>query len=133
MIITDPSRQEELEEWLCARFKGKKSSTPVVYVGNEVGGRLVAVAAFNNYTNRTVFIHIAGEGKGNWFTRDFRWYIFWYPFTQLGVDRLIAPIEFDNKRCLVFAQHLGFEEMFTKETVRVFSMVRARCKWLKEN
>lgn len=132
MLIVSPQRQEELEKWICERFDGVESTTPVYYIGNEVGGRLVAVAAFNNYSKATLSIHIAGEGKGVWFTRDFRRYIFWYPFEYLGVQRLIAPIQADNFKCLKFAKHLGFQEMFTKKNTNILSMTKSQCRWLKE-
>jgi len=132
MLVVSPQRQEELKEWLCERFGGVDSSTPVYYIGKEIKGKVVAVAAFNNYSKRTLAIHIAGEGKGVWFTRDFRRYIFWYPFGYLGVNRLIAPIEIDNLKCLRFAKHLGFQEAFIKNKTNILSMTKNQCRWLKE-
>jgi len=60
-------------------------------------------------------MHIAAESKGKWLTKDFLWYMFVYPFNQLKVEAIIAPIKVGNNKALNFVKRLGFkveEEIF---------------------
>lgn len=95
----------------------------------------VACGYFESWNGASVVCHVAGEGK-NWLNREFLWYYFFYAFEELGVRKLIAPIDSSNTASVRFATHLGFTLEATlkaacpKGDLLLFSMERAECKWL---
>jgi RimJ/RimL family protein N-acetyltransferase len=63
---------------------------------------------FNNFTGESIQIHCAGWDK-HWGNRDLIYLAFDYPFNQLGVKRLFAPIPEDNWDAQVFDMKMGFK------------------------
>lgn len=95
----------------------------------------VACGYFESYNGASVLCHIASEGK-NWMNRDFLWFFFFYPFEQLKVQKLIAPVASDNVASARLAAHIGFtleatlKDACPKGDMLLFSMTKAECKWL---
>lgn len=81
-------------------------------------------------------LHIATDGSKKWMNRDYLWYVFYYPFVQLGVKKIIAPVESTNKVCSSFVEHIGFKLEATlkdaapKGDLLVYTMTPDQCKWL---
>ena len=130
MIITD--RQDALAEWLCSRTGGDPAKVKGTYIGNELGGKIVAVTGYDRFTGDTVRIHIAGEGKGGWFSREFCRFCFYYPFEQLKVKKVIGHVRGDNEAALRFDRHLGFieEEYISERDLHVLTMTKEQCRFL---
>jgi RimJ/RimL family protein N-acetyltransferase len=103
-VIVD--RQEELGRWIAQRNDHKYIPDFGTYIGLERDGKIVAVAGFDTYYGESIQTHIAIEGRVN---REFLWFINYYPFEQLGVKKVIAPIRSNNEKSIRFAKHLGFE------------------------
>lgn len=82
-------------------------------------------------------LHIATDGSKKWMNRNYLWYVFYYPFKQLGVNKIICPIESSNKVCISFVEHIGFVHEATlkdaapKGDLLIYSMAKDQCKWLK--
>lgn len=135
MIITD--RQDELAGWLCSRAGGDHTKIKGQYIGNEINGKIVAVTGYTHFDGDTVRIHIAGDGKGGWFSREFCWFCFFYPFEQLGVKKLIGHVAGENKAALRFDKHLGFVvEQVVKgaaggDDLHILTMTKDQCRFLK--
>lgn len=96
---------------------------------------IVACGYFESYNGASVLCHVASEGK-NWLNREFLWFYFYYPFEQLKVKKLIAPIDSSNLPSVRFAQSIGFsleatlKDACPKGDMLLFSMEKAACKWL---
>jgi RimJ/RimL family protein N-acetyltransferase len=137
MIITEASRQPEMLAWLCARAGGDPAKVNGMCIGNELNGELVAVTGYDCFTGDTVRIHIAGEGKGNWFSKDFCWYCFYYAFEQLKVKKLIGHVASWQTRALRFDKHLGFMEEEVIEggapegDLHILTMTKDQCRFLR--
>lgn len=101
-------------------------------------GRVLGGVAFHNWTGAggSVMMHVAGT-ETNWTTRDFMWCVFDYPFNQLHVKNVIAPVPSNNERALKIDLQLGFvieatlRGVFPDADLHVLFMVRERCKWLR--
>lgn len=95
----------------------------------------VACGYFESYNGASVICHIATEGR-NWLNRDYLWYFFHYPFEELGVRKILAPVDSTNKMCRRFIEHIGFTlEATLKDScpqgdMLIYSMERSACKWL---
>jgi RimJ/RimL family protein N-acetyltransferase len=103
-VIVD--RQEELGRWIAERNGHRYIPDNGTYIGLESNGKIVAVAGFDTYYGESVQTHLAIDGRIN---REFLWFIMYYPFDQLGVKKVIAPIKSNNEKSIRFAKHLGFE------------------------
>lgn len=76
-------------------------------IGLELNGRLIAGVAYEDYNGASVTCHIAVEGR---VTRYFLWAIFDYPFNQLKVKKIIAPVVESNEKSVRFVKKLGFRK-----------------------
>src|SRR4051812_26808838 len=71
---------------------------------------LVGVVAFNGFTGDICQMHVAGDG--NWMTRELIHAAFDYPFKQLGLAAIMAPVPGNNARALKMDKHFGFAEVY---------------------
>lgn len=82
-------------------------------------------------------LHIATDMTKKWMNRDYLWYVFYYPFEQLRLKKIICPIESTNEICCRFVEHIGFvleatlKDAAPKGDLLIYSMTKDQCKWLK--
>lgn len=106
-------------------------------IGVERNGVIVGGAVFNDYTGANINIHFASDGKKNWVTREFLWFIFYYAFCQVGVKRVSGFIWESNKASVEFAKRIGGElearlvDAAADGDVLLFKMTKDNCKWLQ--
>lgn len=100
------------------------------------GGSLIGVVAYNGFCGNTCAMHIAGDG--NWVSREYIKAAFDYPFNQLGIEAVIAPVAADNHKALRFDKHFGFQEVhrvkngWEKGTDLIYlQLLRKDCRWLQ--
>ena len=98
-------------------------------------GRLLGVVGYNGFCGLTCQIHTAGDG--HWVSREFIHKTFDYPFRQLGMEHLFAPVAASNARALRFDRHMGFTEFarikdgYERGTdMIVLTMSKKDCKWI---
>lgn len=100
-------------------------------------GALIAGVLFDNFTGRSVQMHVAGTGK-RWLTREFLNFCFRYPFEQLKVNKVVGLVDSTNAAALRFDLHLGFQqEAVIKDAGKVgdtiiLTMTREQCRFLGE-
>ena len=129
------NRQAELGAWLCCRTGGAYRPGDGAYIGLETGGKLAAVAGYEDYNNASIRIHLAIDGR---MSGEFIRAAFAYPFLQLQVKKLIAIVPGSNKAALRLDLHLGFiEEAVIKEAcpgadMHLLTMTRAQCRFLAD-
>jgi hypothetical protein len=98
---------------------------------------LLGVVAFNGFWGHVCTMHTAGEG--NWVTRQLIWRSFDYPFRQLNLQAVLAPVAASNARALKFDQRLGFREVHRiidgwdkGDDLVILQLLRADCHWLNK-
>lgn len=96
---------------------------------------LIGVVAFNGFTGAICQMHVAGDG--NWITRELIRASFDYPFRQLGLASVIAPVAGNNKRALKMDKHFGFTEVYRIRDgyerhvdLVLLQMDRDDCRWI---
>jgi hypothetical protein len=96
---------------------------------------VLGVVAFTGFWGRVCSVHLAGEG--NWVNRNLIWRSFDYPFRQVGVQAVLAPISAGNARSLNFAQRMGFKEVHRIRDgwaddvdLIILQLLREDCHWL---
>ena len=65
--------------------------------------------AYDLYAGNSIHIHIAADDH-RWLTKEVLWCGFDYPFNQLEVKKLIAPVRSSNTRALGMTVKFGFKE-----------------------
>jgi hypothetical protein len=65
---------------------------------------------YTTFLGGAIAMHVAGV-EDNWPTRDWLWMIFDFPFRQLGVRKVLGPVEASNARALKIDKQLGFREV----------------------
>lgn len=133
-IIVD--QPERCGQWI-AEKQGKKycNDESAVYIALEHEDEINVVFMYNNLIEGgSIHLHIAVEGRGN---KEIRWYAFHYPFIELKVKKIIAPIQADNEKCIRFAINAGFVcEHIIKDAgyngdLWLFSMTKEQCRFLR--
>lgn len=106
-------------------------------IGLEKEGEIVAGVIYDYFNGQSVNAHIAAKGK-HWLNREFLWFMFYYPFEQMGVKRITGLVSASNHAAMKFDEHLGFvEEARLKMAAHdgsdmiVYVMFKENCKWLK--
>lgn len=95
----------------------------------------IACCLFEASNGASIMLHIAAEGK-RWMNRDYLWFVFHYPFEQLKVKKILAPVEEDNQVCRSFVEHVGFrleatlKDAAPKGDLLIYSMTKDQCRFL---
>lgn len=107
-------------------------------LGRMEGDRLLGVVGYNGFCGLTCQIHTAGVG--HWVSREFIRATFDYPFRQLGMEHLFAPVAATNHKALRFDAHMGFAEFGRIKDgyelgtdLIVLTMARADCRWITQD
>lgn len=106
-------------------------------IGKIKNGRPAVGVLYEEFTGTNVIMHIRGEE--GWADRRFLWFMFYYPFVQLGCKRITAPIVETNKQCIRLVEHMGLtlecrlEQATPDGDVLLYRMWKHECRFLGEN
>lgn len=95
----------------------------------------VACALYESFNGASVLVHLAIDGRVN---REFLWFMAYYPFVQLGCNKVICPVEADNEKSIRFVEHYGLSlEARLVGAARcgdllLYTITRDSCKWLEK-
>lgn len=115
-------------EWLPNRGQ-------IIGLFDDVRGPLAA-CLFEASNGASIMLHIATDNSRRWMTREYLWYVFYFPFVQLGITKIIAPVETSNSACIKFIEHIGFvleatlKDAAPKGDLLIYTMTADQCKWL---
>lgn len=129
---------EHVCEWVAPRTGGSYYAGSGQGIGIEKNGELVAGVLYENYSGNSVVAHIAALPGKRWMTREFLRLIVRYPFDQLKVKKIVAPVDSTNAAALAFNGKLGFvTEAVLKDAGRsgdlhLMTMTRQQCRFLKD-
>jgi hypothetical protein len=108
-----------------------------VSIARVVNSQLYGGVIYADYTGESVVAHVAGW-DAHWLSRDLLWIMFDYPFRQMRVKRIFAPIPADNYDALSFNRKLGFKVVNVIKGVYPYDvdclltcMERHECRFLK--
>lgn len=134
MIRSETLHQELLKDWLCERI-GLTPTPHLVCIGNVFDDKIRGVVGYDGYNGASVQMHVAGEG--NWFTKDFAFSVFHYPFAVCGVNMLIGMVPSGNADAIRFNKHIGFNvarELHGAHpdgSLLIMTMTRRECRFLE--
>lgn len=96
----------------------------------------IAGCLFEGSNQASIMLHIATDGSKKWMNREYLWYVFYYPFIQLGVRKIISPVESSNTQCAAFVEHIGFSLEATLKgcapdgDLLIYTIGKDQCRWL---
>ena len=133
-VLWDQS--QAVGDWVYARFENSHfDPLSATAIGQESNGQIVGGCVFECFNGNAVQMHVAGEG-GHWMTMDFLMAVLQYPFLQLGVKKIIAPIDDKNVKARKFVEHVGFIPEATIEdggrggNLILYTLTRQQCQYL---
>lgn len=95
----------------------------------------VAAALFEGYNGASIMVHFVLANR-QLPSREFLWFVCYYPFEQLKVHKVLAPVESTNTASIRWTEHFGFsleatlKDAAPKGDLLIYSMTRDQCKWL---
>jgi RimJ/RimL family protein N-acetyltransferase len=123
----------EVGEWVCSQTGGGYHEARSNALGLRKDGELVAGVVYENWNGRSVFCHIAIEGR---MTPTYLAAIFDYPFNVCGVDKIVVPVSSGNSKALRLVGKMGFTEEArihnadTNGDIVFLTMARDSCRFL---
>lgn len=102
-------------------------------IGLERNGEIVAGALFDFCNGASIFAHIAITGC---ITREWLWFICYYPFVQLRCHVLIGLVSSENKAARRFVEHFGFRLQTTiakadlAGDLCIYTLKKEECRFL---
>ncbi len=138
MIIAD-------KEKLAAFARGKLGANEMLWsdgkfsaIGIEDNDSGIRVAViYDQHFSPNICAHIASDGSKRWATKKFLRLIFSYPFLQLGVGRITAPVKSSNKSARAFLEKAGFKLEGVIRHINkdgsdrlLYGMLANECRWI---
>lgn len=102
----------------------------------EDGTGPIAGCLFESSNGASIMLHIAADSSKRWMNREYLWYVFHYPFMDLGVNKILSPVEASNETCCRFVEHIGFipeatlKDAAPKGDLIIYTMTGKQCRWL---
>ena len=97
----------EIGNWVAQRIHGGYFAQLSSAIGLQKDAKTIAGVIYENWNKRTVFCHIAVEGR---LTKSYLKAIFDYPFNVLNVEKIIVPVVKSNEKSIKLVQNMGFAE-----------------------
>lgn len=97
--------------WVAKRAEFQWHPNRGTVIGMSSRGKLIAGVVYEDWTGTNVTAHIAAERLLPGFVRA----MFHYPFVQLKVGRITAPVCSMNEKAIRFVEKLGFRREATLE------------------
>lgn len=136
-VVAGAEWQPALGIWIARENNGSYIPGRSQYIGliDDENAEILAVCEFSEFNGASVCMHCA-SGRKNWLSKEFLWFVFYYPFAQIGVKKIISPVESDNAICRRFIEHIGFDlEATLKDCspggdLLLYTLSRENCRWL---
>tara|TARA_R110000868_G_scaffold2671_8_gene18883 strand:+ start:355 stop:789 length:435 start_codon:yes stop_codon:yes gene_type:complete len=125
----------EVGHWVAARNHQMYFEANSQAIGLEKNHNIVAGVIYEDWNRQSIVCHIAIMGG---ITATFLAKIFDYPFRQLEVNKIIAPVASGNEESIRLVTHMGFkEEAKIKDAhplgdIVIYTMTKKECRFLGE-
>lgn len=135
-IVDRPQDWPYIAQFVASKIGCAPQRENITAIGLVDGDKLVAGVVYSDYNGKQITAGIAIDGKK--INREFLWFMFFYPFKQLGVKRITVCVEQDNSASQQLASRLGFELESRMERagktgdILVYRMFRENCRYLEK-
>lgn len=124
---------ERVGAWMQDRGAGMVRSGTTC-IGLERNGELIAGTLYDYFNGSSIFASVVIEGR---ITREWVWFIFHYPFVQLGVNVILAAIDQANVKSKRLTEHFGFTQIATipdgapSGDTLLYALSKDKCTWIR--
>lgn len=135
-ILDQPEDRGRIYAFVAGKIGSCPQTDKFTAIGLERDDTVVAGVVYSGFNGSSISAAIAGEGK-NWMTREFLWFMFYYPFVQAGAKRITACVEQTNVVSQQFVTKLGFELESVMERagktgdLLIYRMFPENCRYLR--
>lgn len=136
-ILYKPEDYQRIEAFVLEKIGHGTKTDNFTAIGLESCGKIVAGVVYRDFNGNNIYAGVAGEG--NWLTREFLWFGFYYPFIQAGASRITVCVEANNLRSQRLVEKVGFEFEFSMKRagkfgdLLVYRMFREDCRYLERH
>jgi len=127
---------DEVTKWVSERSEGTFVPGLNPGIGLKRDGKIVGGVAYDGFNGANINIHVASDGSRSWLNREFLWYVFYFPFVELGCKRVTGVVPSYNEGAIHFDEKVGFEfettlkDAHPKGDLLIYKMTPDKCKWL---
>ena len=100
-------------------------------------GDLKAGVIYNNLDGTNLCMHVGAVDGCRWMTPAFLFAAFDYPFNELRMRRVTAPIKSRNKKSIEFVRNLGFthdgtlKHYYADDDLHLYGLLKEDCRFLE--
>lgn len=125
IVIGNDTRLLSLFERLKRPF-----NEPTITIHRELDGRILGGWVLTGWSEQTVQVHVAGEGR--WMNFAIIEALFRQCFDVIGAKVALAAIDGHNTKAMTLGLGLGFSEFGVIDEIdlHLLKMSRAQCRWL---
>ena len=100
---------EHVCKWVAERLGGKYVRGSAAGIGwyDLKSQEIIAGAYYDSYNGSSCHIAVAAIPGKRWLKREFLWYMFYYPFMELKVNKLLSVVDSTNLDSIKFTENLG--------------------------
>ena len=137
MISTVFGADEFIKDWVAKRLN-IEGFGPSVAIGIQRDSQLIGGVVYHDWRDGQIEASIATSSPG-WATRSVLHTIFAFPFSQVGVNRILVTCDASNKKAMKMNHQLGFtqegvlRQLYPPHDGIVWGMLQNECKWLRSN
>lgn len=134
--MTEVITGDEVTKWVSEHSEGDFVPGLNPGIGLKRNGQIVGGVVFDGYNGANINIHVASDGSRSWVNRDLLWYVFYYPFVELGCKRVTGVVPSYNEGAIRFDEKVGFElettlkDAHPKGDLLIYKMTPDKCRWL---
>ena len=134
-ILWQPEDWPRIAEFVAERAGGERKTDKFAAIGLGTDDKVHAGVLYSDFNGSQITASIAVDGKC--INREFLWFMFFYPFKQLGVKRITACVEQTNTVSQQFVTRLGFKLESVMERagrtgdLLVYRMFPEDCRYLE--
>lgn len=136
LIVDHPSWWPAIAAFVARKIGASPKRDNFTAIGLIEDDKLIAGVVYSDFNGSNITAAIAGEGR-NWMSREFLWFMFYYPFIQAGAKRITACVEQTNIVSQQFVEKLGFELEFPMKDagktgdLLIYRMFKKDCRYLE--
>jgi RimJ/RimL family protein N-acetyltransferase len=133
------NEEDELIPWAGQRIAPWHRFRPdAKAIGYASKGTIRSVTVYDTFSNNDCRIHVASDGKPNWFNREYAVRTMAFPFVQCNFHRISCLISIRNRASVQFTLRFGGwvqegvqrEAGYEGEDLVAFGMLKRDCPWL---
>lgn len=135
-ILDQPEDWPRIAEFVAKKIGCSPNRDNFTAIGLAEGDKLVAGVVYSDFNGSNITAGIGVEGKFS-LTPDFLWFMFFYPFEQIGAKRMTACVEQTNIVSQQFLEKLGFtfehrmERAGLSGDLLMYRMFPEECRYLE--